>query len=350
LAQAADGGLWFVSGTSFSAPNMSGGAALLREADPDASAQAIRDALVHTSNMFEIPGANPIDQGSGVVDYVAALGYLPDADDGHKKGKKGKKGKGPRSKVKDNIRAVGIKTLKLKGRSKTMSVNDLVPGEVAHFFIESSDKTDALRFEFSNITPALPPAEQNLVYGDDLFIKIQDALTSDEATVFSGFVASDGAVDIVNPQTGIVRVAIMGDWTNAGSISADLTITEAKNHQGKETARGKVEQGEMDSVTVDVPIGAVEVVFELAWKENWGHYPTNDLDMILLGPPGLIWDGATLNSPERVVLDAPAGGAWTVFVDGFTIHDGSKHGHAHDHHKAESKWELRVTADGVRIK
>ncbi|MCG8432674.1 MAG: S8 family serine peptidase, partial [Gammaproteobacteria bacterium] len=69
FAQGASGGLSVVSGTSFSAPNTAGGAVLLRQAEPNASATAIRDALVDSSNPFIIQGAADIDQGRGFVDF-----------------------------------------------------------------------------------------------------------------------------------------------------------------------------------------------------------------------------------------------------------------------------------------
>jgi hypothetical protein len=56
-----------------------------------------------------------------------------------------------------------------------------------------------------------------------------------------------------------------------------------------------------------------------------------------LGEPN--FDGATLDSPERVELAAPMAGTWTVIVNGFTVSEDGK----------DSKWELRVTADGVRL-
>ena len=67
-------------------------------------------------------------------------------------------------------------------------------------------------------------------------------------------------------------------------------------------------------------------MFELFWLQNWGRYPTNDLDMLVFDPGGnLVVDtagippGASLNSPERAVIANPVAGQWTVLVDGFSI-------------------------------
>ena len=62
--------------------------------------------------------------------------------------------------------------------------------------------------------------------------------------------------------------------------------------------------------------------FELDWKGDWGHYPVNDLDLILIDPDGnLYFDGATLRVPEKVEITEPAPGVWSVIVDGFQLHD-----------------------------
>ncbi len=187
---------------------------------------------------------------------------------------------------------------------------------------------------------------QNPFFGDDIFFKVQDAVTSDEADPFGPgalFLTGDTSLVFDNPQTGVIRLATMGDWTNAGSISADLSVSCVKESKGGKTADGKVAQGEFDFVLVDVPLGTTEAVFEVSWKNHWGHYPTDDIDMILIDPAFNFgaggFAGATLNSPERVVIDTPLGGTWKILVDGFTVIDEDK----------DSKWTLRVTADGVRL-
>jgi hypothetical protein len=99
---------------------------------------------------------------------------------------------------------------------------------------------------------------------------------------------------------------------------------------------------------VDVPAGTTQLVFELSWEGNWGRYPTNDLDMLLLDPnyptSDINVDGATLNSPERAVIDNPAAGIWTAYVQGFSVQSlrPSPNG-------ATDDFVLRVTADGKRL-
>jgi hypothetical protein len=62
------------------------------------------------------------------------------------------------------------------------------------------------------------------------------------------------------------------------------------------------------------------VTFSLSWDSDWSAYPTNDLDMVLVGPGGVVnVTGATANSPETVTIQNPAAGTWTIIVDGFTV-------------------------------
>jgi hypothetical protein len=94
-------------------------------------------------------------------------------------------------------------------------------------------------------------------------------------------------------------------------------------------------------------------VIELFWLQNWGRYPTNDLDMLVIDPAGHLAVGAdgnplgaSLDSPERAVLANPAPGKWTVLVSGFTIWP---QGHS-GHHPGKDIYTLTATADGHRLK
>ena len=62
------------------------------------------------------------------------------------------------------------------------------------------------------------------------------------------------------------------------------------------------------------------MTFQLNWDNDWSSYPTNDLDMFLVSPGGVLnTSGATDRSPERVTITNPQAGTWTIFVDGFAI-------------------------------
>jgi subtilisin family serine protease len=71
FAQAASGGLYFVSGTSFAAPTGAGAAALLIAATPRASAKEIRNALIRGANDDLLSEhSTPFDRGGGYLDLV----------------------------------------------------------------------------------------------------------------------------------------------------------------------------------------------------------------------------------------------------------------------------------------
>ena len=50
------------------------------------------------------------------------------------------------------------------------------------------------------------------------------------------FVAADTTFVVDNPQTGLFRLAIQGDWTNGGLISAHVTVERTVNPLGAPTA------------------------------------------------------------------------------------------------------------------
>lgn len=306
-----------VSGTSFSAPTIAGAAATLRGAMPGASALQIRNALVETADPnFLGDNSAPVDQGHGFIDAAAAYAALNAGTVSNDL----PSGTGSNS-VRGNIASVGVQTINLGKQTETVHLSDLVPGQVAHLFVNTSADTDALVVSFKNITPELPPAQQNAFFGDDIYVKVQDAVTSDEANLLGDtFLNSDTTYVFENPQAGIVRIAVMGDWTNAGMVSADVEITEIKGNKPSNTARSRLFEGETHVVEVEVPAGTAEANFELRWTQDWGAYPTDDLDLIILTPGGDVnVDGATLASPERATFAAPAAGTYTVLINGFTV-------------------------------
>jgi hypothetical protein len=175
---------------------------------------------------------------------------------------------------------------------------------------------------FSNIVPSLPPAQQNQLFGDDLQVAIHSAQTSndDYSVPPNQFIKANKTYVLDHPQTGLIRVTALGDWTNAGTVSADVTIEEVIAPLPAHDFKGKIAAGEQQVHTVTIPPGTAQVTFSLSWSKDWGAYPTNDLDMFLIGPGGVLnVGGATLRSPETVTIQNPTPGTWTIVVDGFTV-------------------------------
>ena len=88
-----------------------------------------------------------------------------------------------------------------------------------------------------------------------------------------------------------------------------------------------------------VPPGKAQLSVVLSWLHDWGAYPVNDLDVVLVDPNGNVdIDGATLSSPERAIVANPTPGVWTAHVQGFQINQGVIF--------QQDLWALRVSADG----
>jgi hypothetical protein len=339
----------FANGTSFSSPTVAGGAAVLRAKHPTRNARQIRNALHAAANETALgDDSASIDQGNGLLDVAAADALLahghvssriPDVDSGRRHDHDDELGAGGNS-VQLNVLKAGQRIAQFRNNSFSTTVSRLKPGEVAQIFVPSDWFTSRLTVTIDQVLPALPPGSQNQLFGDDIFYMVADAPTSFLVERASGFVATTATHVIDHPQTGLVRVALQGDWTNAGKVSARVTVTRERS-PGLPSSLSIIEQDEVDLYEFEVPSASTEAVFELAWKQNWSRYPTNDLDLLLIDPSGVVSQaGATLSSPERVRVANPASGRWTVAVVGFSIN--GKFG--------RDLYTLRAEADGKRLK
>ena len=240
LAEAANG-LSFVSGTSFSAATVSGIAALLYSDRPAAMPSQIRTAIIAGANSSRIPTAGLLDQGAGYVDAAAARAHLafslpPILD------------RGPAKKsVAQNLEGgfANIDVIKTPTFSKHVK---LLPAERREFYFEVKKNTAEVHVTFSNIVPELPAAQQNQLFGDDLEIAIHSAQTSTgDYPVPIAFLNANQTYVLPRPQTGIIRVTMLGDWTNAGRVSADVTIEEVDAPLSKKDFKGKIAEGQRRS-------------------------------------------------------------------------------------------------------
>jgi serine protease AprX len=316
FAQGANGGISLVSGTSFSSPTLAGIAAALYSAAPSATPADIRAVIIRSARPDVIPTAGAVDQGAGYVDAAGALallqsGVAPVGDPGVEK-----------KKVSQNVQqGAGIQPI--EASSFTTHVADLAPSERRDFYYTVKKNTAAVRVTLTHIRPSLPPAQQNQLFGDDVLLAVHSAKTSaigEGDYLAFNFIVADSSFLFPSPETGLMRVTVNGDWTNAGNVSADVRIEETVAPLSKKDFKGKVSEGELVSHTFNVPAGTASITFQLSWDSDWGAYPTDDLDMFLISPGGsLNANGATDRSPEIVTIANPQPGTWTIFVDGFTV-------------------------------
>jgi subtilisin family serine protease len=322
FVQGPTGAFAFLSGTSFAAPTVAGAAALLREGAPRATGAQIRNAVVAGANP-RLLGDHPteFDQGAGFLDVSRSLellrarrvsGVISAARGGDE--------------VAQNLQEMGLRVRKLEaGESFSSRTGSLVPGERSEFYVETGRDVGALRIDVTGAA-LLPPAQQNQIWGDDIIVAFHSAKTSSAPTGDGDyrvvqFVVGTTSFTVTDLDYGVNRVTLVGDWTNAGSIRADVRVTAIPARRPTISTQGVVADGDWLAIPVVVPAGKARATFELGWKRNWSHTPTNDIDLYVIDPDGNLVDfsGATLNAPERTVVEAPVAGEYTVLVNGFTV-------------------------------
>jgi subtilisin family serine protease len=331
----------FGSGTSFATPTVSGIAAVLRQAVPTATARQIRNAIIMSADASRIPSAYVNDQGAGFVNAAAARtllesGNVPDtyAITGFARN------------LRPNMQHAG-KTV--YSGATTLEFTGVKPAEVTDIPYVVGDHVAHLNIRVHSIVPALPPAQQNPFFTDDVFLRIQSSVVhTDDYRIDPTFLVA-GANQLytfTRPEAGIWRITPSGDWTNAGTISYKVDISTINESFPSHTAKAKIDNGESHVYTFDVPAGTASLETRLEWMHMNGNYPISDVDVILTPPTGPVVNTCnTRRTPELCVVTNPVAGTWTARVVGFSIPDfGIPSGEEH--------YTLRIEVDDelVRIK
>ncbi len=315
FAQGPTGSLNFVSGTSFSAPNTAGAAALLLSAKPHAKPLEIRGALLNGADRYALDdNSKREDMGRGFVDMIGALNAS--------KKNPSDKGKSNKS-VKKNVEALGFDVYDDASFSHT--TDWLLPGEGHEIFVEIEHPIQSVSISFS-VEQENAPADQNVLFGDRALFTVTSSKTHFGEYLFFGL--SNGASFTIPEEDldfGLLRITPSGDDDNAGRIRITVNVNQDKTSPVAETiGGGDVAEGELDVWELDVPAGLSNLDFYLTWDSHWGNWPTNDLDIILIDPNGNFnFDGAGLGSPERSSISSPVAGTWTILVNGFTVWNGA---------------------------
>ena len=138
---------------------------------------------------------------------------------------------------------------------------------------------------------------------------------------------------------------VMGDSTNVSNVSTDDSChLQTWSRCPKTSVTGTIRNRRQPDLSLLIfQLGVSEARFELRWDGNWGHYPTNDLDMHLFDPSGNEFlgsagnpPGATLSDPEGITVSTPKPGKWTLQILGFAV-------------ITIGDFELSVTLDGKTI-
>lgn len=333
FAQGAEGDLFFVAGTSFASPTVAGAAALLQAGVPDASALKIHNALLKGANPHLLTDdSGRFDRGQGYLDVARSLRLLKH---GHA-GEHFPEFPPHSSSVAENLHDLGIQTYRLTpGSPIHFKPRNLVPGERKEVIFRVGRDIGSVQVNLNEVSPKLPPDKQNQFFGDDIFLAIHPAKTSqanEDDNLVDTFFNAPHAFTFANPETGLMRIAVLGDSTNAGRVSADLTVKATPKADPVWRRRGTVHQGDQLLYKFNMPSGLAHASFELTWNHDWAHYPTNDIDLVVIDPDGNeIDDGATVDSREIVSLDKPKAGTYQLYVIGFDVFghlldDGSERG------------------------
>jgi hypothetical protein len=223
----------------------------------------------------------------------------------------------------------------------TSHVGPLKPGERGEIFYKVNPNTAQVIVSITGITAELPLMQQNPEFGDDVFLTIHQAKTSRQPGTtgyfFQGFIPAGpgGSLALSNPEPGIIRVTVNGDWTNAGGIEADVNIFSIAVPNPGSTDQGRVAEGDQIEIEFNVPPGTSLLEARLGWRQDWGSYPLNDVDLVLVDPNlNSNFAGATLNVPENVAIANPTPGLWKALVQGFELHT------------TDDKYDLRIALDG----
>ena len=325
--------LSFGSGTSFSAPIVSGIAATLRQAFPSASATQIRNAIIASGRVNQVENYfDVLDRGNGLPDAWAAYQLLAEGkvEDSLPQANQ------PYDLVGRNIEANTHIDVRSGFFSKAFT--GLKPGQRAEILYDVPQGTERVIVKVRDVEMEGP---QNPFYGGDaMFFYVHSAKTSSigafgdylvEAEPFFGG-EDEIEFDLEDPDTGILRIVVNPDTLNAGWVNAKVSVEAIREAWPRATFAGSIQDGKTTSYTVRVQNGTTQMDFLLSWDHDWAHYPTNDLDLIVC-PPGLttvadcknfgIKDGATLAGPERVSIANPAAGDWMILVSGFNVFTGT---------------------------
>jgi len=235
------------------------------------------------------------------------------------------------------------------------AITDLKPGYKVDFVFTVTQYTDSITLDIQNVRKNIRNP-----YGLNSFeVYIQSAkrtgyfywidsanvwsnaqfhITND-ATTWSGAVSGvfwDEATRLTRIEPGYVKVVIENDWTSSGPLSGDIiiTVTESTPPAPDLTYSGTVADGGWVRVPpptippsyIYPPSGTTKVVIELWWQNDWTEYPASDIDMYLYWHDGTAWklnlNGAKMNSPERVIIQAPTITRLYIWINGYAVYTG----------------------------
>ena len=329
-------GYAFASGTSMATPAVSGAIALLNSyaeanfGNDVASPEDYRQAI--TKGAIWLDGYTAWDQGAGYLNAYNALEAL--------KADESLGDVAPELSPVAQLAPIANIPIYGEGKYKTY-IKDLKPGHKVEFIFYVSHLTYMIKLDLRKVYLG----DENLLGLNSFEVYIQSAKRStyayyvDSANVWgpATFIITDyetkwfGRVSGVftDPWTrlapiepGYVKIVIENDWTSYDEISAEIVITvkAAKKVRCPDYVQGGFIGPDevVDWIPIEVPEGARKAEILLMWLNDWSTYPTSDLDLYVCWDEGYVFDGTTLNSPERVILERPT--YIYILIHGYAIY------------------------------
>ncbi|MDI6904774.1 MAG: S8 family serine peptidase [Candidatus Bathyarchaeia archaeon] len=331
-------GLAFASGTSMSTPAVSGAVALINsyaeKEIPESSPEDYRQAI--TSGAVWLDGYTERDQGAGYLNAYYALEALK-ADESL-------------GDVAPELPPYGwlepIANIPIvEAGTYEASIEDLKPGHKVEYIFYVTHLTDTIRLDLTDVYLGI----ENPLGWNSFEVYIQSAkrtmyayyidsanvwgdasfLVTDYETTWTGEVTGvywDDYTRLAPIEPGYVKIIIENDWTSYDALSADIIITVTATTEIPSPSvirEGVIGQDEATPwMHVEVPKGTEKAIIQLTWLFDWSMYPTTDLDLYVYWDEGYNYNGATLNSPERVILEKPT--YLDVLIHGYAIYTGFK--------------------------
>jgi subtilisin family serine protease len=350
FAEGITGSLDWLGGTSFATPTVAGGAALLNAywentLGLDTQPAKIRNALLAGADPQRVGPAwrDPDIQGKGVL-------WLPPALQDLKKPQRLPAAFVPLRTGQLAPNVLGNPRPGHRERSEWQSFT-FAPGEVRNLVFEIGESTSKVTIEAADL---VVPANSKLAlpgFPNEVEVHVQSAKRSWAPRPVNRWISHDDAlamgsaftveiedgrwlfnglpvewapgVPVYQPmEPGLMKLSLGGDWINEFPVSLDVRITRENFGLRLEQPIFKqdVNDGEFQFVPVTIPAGRTKATFDLLFGRDWSRYPTSDMDLILVDPYGnVLFDGATANAPERVVVESPTPGEWLAVIQGYQV-------------------------------
>ncbi len=345
------GSLRWAGGTSFSAPTVSGAAALLNawwenKVGMDTYPGKIRNSLMMGANPEWVgePWRPDNVQGTGVVDVPAALDKIKDKHTPNWWPIRRGEHLEPNLFLESDPKQCDKKD-SFKGEVITLNA-----GETEDLVIEIDRYTNKVTLEVENIATADNSA--NAYWPNALQVNVQSARRTAIASVIEwlwypfwygdwftleigdgSWISTDmtgSYLEANRPmEPGLMRVTFAGDYSNEAPVSFTVKVRRESrcDREVKPIVAGKIDNG--DEILVGpfkIGSGYSQATIDLAWKMDWSRFPTHDLDFVVFDEDfNVVGSAGTLNAPERATIIDPEG-IYYILVIGYELFDTDDYG------------------------